>query len=88
MQAAFIVIYENASRNVHGINQTKTLPYTASFNDLPYIGSDINKCASRWGVKCEIFCFGFHYLQKKRMSGYITMPQQNYEEYIVMEDVN
>ncbi len=60
MQSRFIVVDEHRCGNVHRVNQTKALGYTASLNQLPDFRCDIDEPASMRHFKPKMFCERFH----------------------------
>jgi hypothetical protein len=60
MQPRFIIVYEDAGRNMHGIAQQQPFLYTALSKGLLNLGSDVDKLSSSSGLKPQFFPKGFH----------------------------
>ncbi len=60
MQSRFIIAYEDAGRNMHGVAQQQTFLNTALPKGLLNLESDVDKLSSSSGLKPQLFPKGFH----------------------------
>src|SRR5512135_526359 len=60
MQARFIVVDENRSRNMHGIDQRQPFLDTALPDAVLHLAGNIDKRHPRWRIEPELFAKAFH----------------------------
>jgi hypothetical protein len=60
MEAAFVVIDEDAGRDVHGIDQTQTLLDAAGAKASIDLRGDVEQPAAGGDFEAEFFAVGFH----------------------------
>jgi hypothetical protein len=60
MEARFIIIDENRSRDMHGINEYQAVCNSALFQTLFDLGRNINKCTPARNVEPEFLSICFH----------------------------
>jgi hypothetical protein len=55
MKARFVVVDEYRSRDVHGVNQTKTLHYAAPMNEFLDLRRDVDESPSIRNLEPKMF---------------------------------
>ena len=60
MEPRFVVVDEDRSRDVHGVNETKALDYAAPMNEFLDLRRDIDEPASIRYFKPKMFSERFH----------------------------
>ena len=60
METSFVVVYEDGSRDMHGINETKALDNLALFEAAFNIASDVDKTDPFRGFEPEFLAIAFH----------------------------
>lgn len=71
MKPAFIVIDEDRSRDMHGVDQTKTVAHPAFADEFLNLRSNVDESTSAWYLEPEMFGERFHdsYLQPENSMG-------------------